>query len=227
MATAGEIGKQLVARTPEVAGGMLRQLLDFGIDGNDTFPGARAAAAKKLQARGEREAAIDALVGSHIGLASAQGFATSVGGLLTLPIGLPANLAGMAILSVRMVAGVAHLRGYDVTDRRVRAAIALAMLGEDEVRRLVADGKLPTTPLAVATAPVFDPELERTISERVAGWLSSRLGGKHLAVVVLRRIPLVGGGVGAAVDGLLTFGLAGYAKREFVARQQLPRFSQE
>ena len=36
MATAGEIGKQLVARTPEVAGGLLRQLIDFGIDGNDT-----------------------------------------------------------------------------------------------------------------------------------------------------------------------------------------------
>ena len=226
MATAGEIGKQLVARTPEVAGGLLRQLIDFGIDGNDTFPGARAAAAKKLQDRGHREQAIDALVASHIGLASAQGFATSVGGLLTLPIGLPANLAGMAVLSVRMVAGVAHLRGYDVTDRRVRAAIALAMLGEDEIRKLMAEGKLPTTPLAIATAPVFDPDLERTISERVAGWLSGRLGGKHLAVVVLRRVPLVGGGVGAAVDGFLTFSLAAYAKREFVARQQLPQFGE-
>ncbi len=223
MATAGEIGKQLVARTPEVAGGLLRQLIDFGIDGNDTFPGARATAAKKLQDRGGREPAIDALVNSHIGLASAQGFATSVGGLITLPIGLPANLAGMAVLSVRMVAGVAHLRGYDVTDRRVRAAIALAILGEDEIRKLMAEGKLPTTPLAVATAPVFDPGLERTISERVAGWLSGRIGGKHLAVIVLRRVPLVGGGVGAAVDGFLTYTLAAYAKREFVPRQQLTR----
>lgn len=224
MATAGEIGKQLVARTPEVAGGVLRQLIDFGIDGNDTFPGARAAAAKKLEDRGNREAAIDSIVNQHIGLASAQGFVTSVGGLITVPIGLPANLAGLAILSVRMVAAVAHLRGYDVTDRRVRAAITLAMLGEDEVRKLVTEGKLPSTPLAIATAPVFDPELERQISERVAGSISGRIGGKHLAVVVLQRIPLIGGGVGAVVDGLLTFGLAGYARREFVARQQLTRF---
>lgn len=224
MATAGEIGKQLVARTPEVAGGVLRQLIDFGIDGNDTFPGARAAAAKKLEDRGDREAAIDSIINQHIGLASAQGFVTSVGGLITVPIGLPANLAGLAILSVRMVAAVAHLRGYDVTDRRVRAAITLAMLGEDEVRKLVTEGKLPSTPLAIATAPVFDPDLERQISERVAGSISGRIGGKHLAVVVLQRIPLIGGGVGAVVDGLLTFGLAGYARREFVARQQLTRF---
>jgi len=223
MAIASEIGKQLVARTPEVAGGVLRQIIEFAIDGNETFPGAKAAAAKRLQERGDREAAIDSLVNQHIGLASAQGFATSIGGLLTLPIGLPANIAGMATLGIRMVAGIAHLRGYDITDRRVRTAIALSTLGEEEIGRLIADGKLPTTPLAVATAPMFDPDLERVISERIAGSLSGRLGGKHLAVLMVRRIPFVGGGVGAAVDGLLTMGLGAYAKREFVARQQLTR----
>jgi len=42
-------------------------------------------------------------------------------------------------------------------------------------------------------------------------------------MLMVRRIPFVGGGVGAAVDGLLTMGLGAYAKREFVARQQLTR----
>ncbi len=223
--TASDFGKQLVTRTPEMAGGVLRSIIEFAIDGNNTFPGAKTAAARSLQTKGDREAAIDALVAQHIGLASAQGFLTSVGGLITLPVGLPANLAGLAVLSVRMIASIAHLRGYDVDDRRVRSALTLAMLGDDEVRRLVADGKLPTSPLAIATAPVFDPGLERAISERVMGSLAGRLGGKHLAVVIVRRIPLVGGGVGAAVDGWLTYGLAAYAKREFIARHQasIPR----
>ena len=110
-------------------------------------------------------------------------------------------------------------------DRRVRAALTMAMLGDDEVRRLVSEGKLPTTPLVIATSPMFDADLERRISERVMGSLAGRMGGKHLAVVVVRHIPLVGGGVGAAVDGWLTFGLAAYAKREFIARHQasIPR----
>ncbi|MCA0293938.1 MAG: EcsC family protein [Actinobacteria bacterium] len=222
---ASDFGKQLVTRTPEVAGGLLRTIVDFAIDGSPAFPGAKATAARTLQSKGDREVAIDSLVRYHIGAASMQGFLTSVGGLITLPVGLPANIAGMAILSVRMIGSIAHLRGYDVDDRRVRAALTLAMLGDDEVRRLVADGKLPSTPLAIATAPVFDPNLDRVISERVMGSLAGRLGGKHLAVVVVRRIPLVGGGVGAAVDGWLTFGLAGYAKREFIARHRasIPR----
>jgi hypothetical protein len=222
---ASDFGKQLVTRTPEVAGGLLRSIIEFAINGNTAFPGAKTTAARSLQAKGEREAAIDSIVMQHIGLASAQGFLTSVGGLLTLPVGLPANLAGLAVLSVRMIGSIAHLRGYDVDDRRVRAALTLAMLGDDEVRRLVSDGKLPTTPLVIATSPMFDPDLERKISERVMGSLAGRMGGKHLAVVVVRRIPLVGGGVGAAVDGWLTFGLAAYAKREFIARYQasIPR----
>jgi len=55
------------------------------------------------------------------------------------------------------------------------------------------------------------------------GALAARLGGKHLVLVVVQRIPLVGGGVGAAVDGWVTFGLGAYVKREFIARQQLMR----
>jgi hypothetical protein len=222
---ASDFGKQMVTRTPEMAGGLLRSIIDFAIDGNNTFPGAKSAAAHVLQAKGEREAAIDSIVMQHIGLASAQGFLTSVGGLFTLPVGLPANLAGMAVLSVRMIGSIAHLRGYDVDDRRVRSALTLAMLGDDEVRRLLAEGKIPTTPLVIATSPMFDSDLERQISERVMGALAARMGGKHLAAVIVRRVPLVGGGVGAAVDGWLTFGLAAYAKREFIARHQasIPR----
>jgi len=221
MPSATQYGKQIVAKTPEVAGGILRRVVDFGIDGGATFPGARQVAVRKLGDRLEREAAVDAIIAQHVRMASVQGFVTSVGGLVTLAVGLPANIVGMAALGVRMVAAVAHLRGYDVDDQRVRSALTLAMVGEAEVRRLVSAGKLPTGPLAVATAPVYDPELEARISERVMGVLAGRLGGKRLAVVAVRRVPLVGGGVGAAVDGWVTYGLGSYAKREFVARQQI------
>lgn len=223
MAKPVELGKQLMTRTPQVAGGMLRSIVDFAIYGNDQLPGAKAVAARTLQSRGDREAAIDSLIGQHVSLAGAQGFLTSVGGWVTVPVGLPANIAGLAVLSVRMTASIAHLRGYDVEDPRVRSAITLTLLGEDPVSKLVASGKIPASPLGVATAPAFDADLERQISERVMGSLAGRMGSKHLAVVVMRAIPLLGGGVGAVVDSWLTFGLGSYIKREFVARQQLTR----
>ncbi|WP_298129751.1 EcsC family protein [Micropruina sp.] len=214
-----EASKTLVQRAPEVAGNVLRQILEFAIDGNMTIPGAKDAAARCLQTRGDHEAAVESVVRQHVGLAGAQGFLTNLGGLLLLPVALPTNLAGLAVVQMRMIAAIAHLRGYDLNDRRVRSALTLAMLGEDDVRKLVASGKLPSTPLGVATAPVFDPILEHAVSERVFGDLGMKMAGKHAVVQVAKRIPLVGGGVGAAADGYFTYALGQYARREFVRRR--------
>ena len=217
--SAQEPSKTLVQRAPEVAGNWLRQILEFAIDGNMTIPGAKDAAARALQARGDHEAALDTLIRQHVGLAGAQGFLTNLGGLLTLPVALPANLAGLAVVQMRMIAGIAHLRGYDVNNRRVRSALTLTMLGEDEVRKRVSSGRLPSTPMGVATAPVFDPALEHMVSERVFADLGTKMAGKHVVVQVAKRIPLVGGGVGAAADGYFTYALGQYARREFVRRR--------
>jgi hypothetical protein len=192
--SAPEPSRSLVQRAPEVAGGVLRQVLEFAIDGRGALPGAKAAAARAMQALGDRVAPIDSLVAQHVGMASAQGFLTNLGGLITLPVALPANLAGTAVVQMRMIAGIAHLRGYDVDDRRVRTALTLLMLGEDEVRRQVGVGRIPSTPMGVATAPMFDPGLDRAISERVFGDLGTKVGMKHLAVFLGKRIPLIGGG---------------------------------
>lgn len=220
MSTTEEPSKTLVQRAPEVAGGVLRQLFEYAIDGVGGLPSAKDAAARTLQAKGEREAAVDALVLQHVGFASAQGFITNLGGLATIAVALPANLAGAAIVQIRMLAAIAHLRGYDIDDRRVRTALALAMLGEDEVRKQVGLGKVPSTPLGIATAPMFDPLLDRQVSERVLGDLATKIGGKHLTVLVAKRIPLIGGGVGAIADGYLTYVLGTYARKEFVRRQR-------
>ena len=220
MTTTPEPSKTLVQRAPEVAGNVLRTILEFAIEGRGSIPGARAAAARTLQSRGEHEAAVDSLVMQHVGLAGAQGFLTNLGGLLTLPVALPANLAGLAVVQMRMIAAIVHLRGYDVDDRRVRVALTMAMLGEDDVRKQVAAGKLPGPPFLVATAPVFDPVLDHHVSERVFGDLGTKMAGKHAVVQVAKRIPFVGGPVGAATDGYFTYALGQYARREFVRRRR-------
>jgi uncharacterized protein (DUF697 family) len=214
-----EPGKTIVQRAPEFAGGVLRTILEFAIEGNGTVPGAKSAAAKALTSRGEHEAAVDWLLRQHVALAGAQGLLTNIGGLVTLPVALPANLAGLAVVQMRMIAAIAHLRGYDVDDRRMRVALTLLMLGEEEVRRQIVSGRLPTSPMVIATAPVFDPVLEASVSERVFGDLGAKMAGKHVVVLVAKRIPLIGGGIGAATDSYLTYALGHYAKREFVRRR--------
>lgn len=217
--TPREDPRTIVARASGGAGNALRSLLDLAINGTTVLPGAKAAAAKHLVKTGSAEDALESLVVAHAGLAAAQGFVTNLGGLATMAVGLPANIAGLAVVQTRLVASIAHLRGYDVDSRRVRTALILTLLGADGVSRLMRLGVLPTTPLAIATAPVFDPSLDRLVSEKVFAALASRIGGRNAAVLFARRIPLLGGGVSGAMDGVSTIEIGAYAREQFVRRR--------
>lgn len=208
--------------TPQVAGGALRHVLELAIDGTAKLPGAKAAAGRHLQRHGgSAELATEAVIEFHVGLAGAQGFVTNLGGLAALPVSMPANLAGVAVVQTRMVAAIAHLRGYDLDDNRVRTALIMCLLGGEQVAKRIVTGKLPTSPLAIATAPMFDPQLDQRVAEEVLSDLIQRVGGKNLALTVTRRVPILGGGVGAVMDGIATHQIGKYAKSELVIRRSI------
>jgi hypothetical protein len=117
-----------------------------------------------------------------------------------------------------MIAGIAHLRGYDLHDPRVRNAILVTLLGEDAVNSLVKSKKVPAPPMALATAPAHDAGLDQVVSTVVASDLITRVAGKRLATTIGRRIPLVGGVVGMGADGFATWKVGRYADRELLPR---------
>ena len=63
------------------------------------------------------------------------------------------------------------------------------MLGEDAVNDMIRKKKLPAPPMALATAPVHDPDLDRILSAEVASELIARVAGKRIAFTVARRTP--------------------------------------
>ncbi|MVA74804.1 hypothetical protein GC722_01960 [Auraticoccus sp. F435] len=199
----------------------MRMVLELGIDGVAGMPGAKAAAVSQLQKHGSVDAAIDAVVVQHVGLSSAQGFMANVGGVLASVVSLPGNLAGLAVVQIRMVGAIAHLRGYDIDDPRVRTAMMMCLLGGEQLVKLIEKGVLPTTPMAVATAPVFDPDLDRRVAERVVLEMAARVGGTNGALLLTKRIPIVGGGVGAVVDGVATRQIGVFAASELRRRRSL------
>lgn len=208
--------------TAQGAGGVLRQVLEIAIDGYGRMPSAKAVAARHLQRLGGSvDEAITSIIDHHIRLASAQGFVTNIGGVAALPVAIPANITGVAIVQVRMVAAIAHLRGYDLNDNRVRTAIVMCLMGGEQVAKHIADGTLPTSPLAVATAPIFDPDLDRQVADDVVADLAARIGGKNLALAIVKRLPLAGGGVSAVMDGFATYQIGRYATGELVRRRAL------
>jgi hypothetical protein len=218
-----QVGRQLAPKITELAPGLtasfVRQALDRAIHGVGPLPPAASAADAQLtEQKGDVDRAIHEVVENHVRYAAAEGFVTNLGGLVTAALLIPANVTGLALIQGRMVAGIAHLRGYDLEDPRVRNAILVTMLGEDTVNRLVKKKKLPAPPMALATAPRHDALLDDVISAEVASDLVSRVTGTRLAATIGRRVPVVGGLVGAGSDGFGTWKVGRYAERELLPR---------
>jgi len=212
------LAPKVVELAPGVTSSFVLHALNRAIVGVGPLPGAAAAADKALAEHGSVDRAIRDVIEHHVAYAGAGGFVTNIGGLVTAAVTIPTNVTGLALIQCRMVAGIAHLRGYDLEDTRTRTAILECLLGKEKVDRCVKTHKLPAPPMAVATAPVPDPALSRTMSQRVASEMLSRVVGKRAAVTVGRKIPVVGGVVGASADGYQTWQIGRYANRELLPR---------
>lgn len=219
------VGRRLAPKVtsfaPNLTATFVREALARAVDGVGPLPGAAAAADKELAKQdGDVDKAVTELIETHVRFAGAQGFVTNIGGLVTMTVTVPANITGLALLQCRMIAAIAHLRGYDLADPRVRNAVLVCLLGEESVARLVKRKELPAPPMALATAPADDPQLGVTVSGAVAQELIARVVGKRLASTVGRRVPVVGGVVGAGADGYATWRVGRYADRELLPRRQ-------
>ena len=225
MGAMSEISRRLAPRVTELAPGLttvfVREALARAIAGVGPLPPAAVAADKQLaEQNGDVERAVHEVIENHVRLAGAQGFVTNLGGLVTASVMIPANITGLALVECRMIAGIAHLRGYDLDDPRVRNAILVLLLGEDTVDEMVRKKKLPAPPMALATAPAHDGTLDGALSAVVAADLIAKIAGKRLATTVARRVPVVGGLVGMGADGYVTWRIGRYADRELLPRNR-------
>jgi EcsC protein family len=194
---------------------LVGQVVELGIHGAGPLsPAVETAEQHLATAGGDREDAIRRLIATHVRLAAASGFVTGLGGIVTLPVSVPASMAGLYVIATRMTAGIAHLRGYDVETDEVRSAILVALLGSAGAAALhdtgVEVGQRSTT-AALEKLPA------RTLTElnrRVGYRLVARAGEKGV-VHLTKLVPLVGGPIGAAVDGVSCKTIAGYAMRTF------------
>lgn len=227
MAGKGAVGRmagryvvpRLPALAPDLNAGFVREALHRAIDGVGPLAPAAVAAQRRLRdARGHRRRARDAIVDDHVRYAGAQGMLTSVGGAFTAVVTVPTNITGLALIQTRMVAAIAHLHGYDLDDPRVHDAVLACLLGEQRVDALVRARKIPAPPMALATAPVHDPDTQRVLAAEVTAELVAKVTGKRAAVAVTRKVPIVGGVVGMGVDGIATWRIGDYAGSELRPR---------
>ena len=219
------VGSALAPKVTNLAPGLtasfVHQALDKAITGVGPLPSAASAADKQLaEQHGDVTRGIHEVIENHVRYAGAQGFVTNIGGLVTMALTVPVNLSGLALIQCRMVAGIAHLRGYELSDPRTRTAIQACLLGEERILRMVKHRTLPGTPMEIAAAAIHDPALDQLVATEVAAELVPGARGMRLAGTFGGRGRVVGGVVVAGPDAFVTWKIGRYVDREFLPRKR-------
>ncbi|MEO6018715.1 MAG: EcsC family protein [Knoellia sp.] len=195
---------------------LVENLLDTGIDGKGPFDSATKIAAEALKKKdGNVEEAVDSVVSSHLKLAAAGGFVTSLGGFITLPVSLPANVLGFYLLATRMTGAVAILRGHDITQQQVRTAVLLTLVGADADDLLAKAGMVSPTGRLTNLAAQRLPGPALMVVNKAIGFRLLSTAGKKTFSRFGRNVPVIGGFVGAGLDGWLLKRISDNARREF------------
>ena len=82
-----------------------------------------------LMKNSDKEKAIDDLIAYQTVLCGTNGFVAGLGGLLVLPVAIPANIASVIYVQLRMIAAITYINGYDIHSDQVRILAYTCLTG--------------------------------------------------------------------------------------------------
>jgi ribosomal protein S27E len=158
---------------------------------------------------------IDSLINWEATKNFTTGYMTGgLGGLLTLPVALPAAFAASWIIQARMVAAVARISGCDLRDDAVHTFIAACLVG-DVVKDIAKPlGLQIGTGLTKAMISKVPGEVLIRINQMIGFRLITK-AGEFGSVNLMKWLPVAGGIVGGSFDGYMCLAAGKRAKKLF------------
>ena len=166
------------------------------------------------KSRSVDEAAVK-LINAQIAKSTASGFVTGLGGILTIPVSLPANLATVLYFQLRMIAGVAYMAGYDVHSPQVRSLAYVCLAGLTMEQLLKNTGIKVGARITKSVASKLPGKLTASINQKVGYRLFTKFGNRS-ALSVGKAVPILGGVISGGIDMLETQMIAERAYNMFI-----------
>lgn len=160
------------------------------------------------------EEAIKKLVNWQIAKCGTSGFLSGLGGIITLPVTIPANIASVIYVQIRMIAAIAHIKGYNIKDDRVRSLVYMCLCGKGATDIAKTAGIKIGNKLTESMIKKIPGTTLTKINQKVGFRLVTRFGSKG-AINMGKMIPVAGGVIGAGFDTTSTTIIANVAKKTF------------
>ena len=157
----------------------------------------------------------DSLIRWQNSKAGASGFVTGLGGIITLPVAIPANITSVLYVQIRMVTAIAHMGGYDLKSDQVKAMVYLCLVGTASVDILKDVGIQIGAKMTQTFIKNLSKETIKAINAKVGFRLVTKAGTTGVFNLT-KMVPILGGIVGGTFDSVTTNSIGNIAKKTFL-----------
>lgn len=157
----------------------------------------------------------NSLIRWQVSKAGTSGFLTGLGGLLVMPVTIPANIASVMYVQIRMIAAIAHMGGYDLKNDKVKTLVYACLAG-NAAKDIFKDlGIVFATKLSTQAIKNISGKTIIAINQKVGFRLLTKFGEKGI-VNIGKAVPIVGGVIGGTVDATATKLIGNVARDTFI-----------
>lgn len=199
--------------------GAIMRALDFAYDkavnGVVGMDSASEIAESYMKVEGSKIDQANSLIRWQNTKAGTSGFLTGLGGIIVMPVTIPANIASVMYVQIRMIAAIAHLGGHDLKDDRVKALVYACLTGNAAKDIMKDIGIVVGRKLTENAIKNVSGKTITAINQKVGFRLLTKFGEKG-AINLGKAIPLVGGIVGATFDSVTTNIIGNIARDTFI-----------
>ena len=158
---------------------------------------------------------VDSLIRWQNTKAGAAGFVTGLGGFATMPVTIPANLASVLYVQIRVIAAIAKMGGHDLKSDKIRTLV-LACLAGDGTMEILRDVGIQVGKKAAQIAiNKISGAVIAKINQAVGFRLVTKAGSTGV-VNLTKMVPFLGGVIGAAFDATVTNMIGNAARDIFI-----------
>ena len=150
--------------------------------------------------------------------AGASGFLTGLGGIITMPVTIPVNLASVIYVQIRMIAAIAHIGGYDLKDDKVKTLVYVCMAGNGAKDILKDVGIIIGKKMTTQAIKNISGKTITIINQKIGFRLLTKFGEKG-AINLGKTIPFIGGLIGGTFDTITTNTIGNIARNTFIEKK--------
>jgi len=187
---------------------------DKAINGVAGLDSASEMAESYLNSSGSLEDQVNSLIRWQNTKAGTSGFLTGLGGIITMPVAIPANITSVMYVQIRMIATIAHMGGHDLHDDKVKSLVYICLTGNAAKDVLKDIGIHIGRKLTEGAVKNISGKTIVAINQKVGFRLLTKFGEKG-AINIGKAVPLLGGVIGATFDSVTTNTIGNIARDTF------------